>query len=208
MGPMVRLTALVLAVSTSAYAQAVYRWADAEGNVHYTDDASTIPKGAAIVATEGEPISEMGAPPLVKKPDPVVAQRDSRPAATSTDPAIPSNSELYWRGQFQGAREKIHRIEDEIATDRRKVENNGLPILHQYSCYPGYGNGVVVNNGTSYPVNSATPYGNCIQTINPEYQRAKDRIELNRRALERAKEELADLERKASFQAVPNEWRR
>jgi hypothetical protein len=67
---------------------------------------------------------------------------------------------------------------------------------------------VVINNGSSYPVNSGYPYGNCIQTINPEYQRAKDRIALNRRALERAKEELAELERKASFQAVPNEWRR
>lgn len=206
---MVRLFALILVLaSAAAQAQSVYRWADAEGNVHYTDDASTIPKGAAVFATDGDPISEMGAPPPVaKKPVEQAAVRPGAVSPSSSDPAVPTNSELYWRGAFHAAREKIHQLEDEIASDRRKVEENGLPISNRYHCYPGYGNTAVFNGGTAYPVGT-TPYGNCIQTINPEYQRAKDRIETNRRGLERAKEDLADLERRAAFQAVPNEWRR
>ena len=48
----------------------------------------------------------------------------------------------------------------------------------------------------------------CGYGFNPEYQVARDRLERNRRELVRAKEALADLERRASFEAVPLHWRR
>ena len=212
MGTMVRFF-LLLAVTVSAvgFAQSVYRWQDAHGEIHYTDDPSTIPKGATVVATEGEPISEMGAPAPVRKIEPVIAQRDLKAAGNSTDPAVPNSSEQYWRGQFRAAREKIHSLEDELASDKHRIDENGIPVTNRYSCYPGYGNPVgVTNNGVVVGPVNGSPYGagNCIATINPEYQRTKDRIDRNQRAHERAKEELHELERRASFEAVPNEWRR
>jgi hypothetical protein len=48
----------------------------------------------------------------------------------------------------------------------------------------------------------------CVFAFNPEYERAKERLELNRKALVRLKAEAADLERRASFEGVPREWRR
>jgi hypothetical protein len=48
----------------------------------------------------------------------------------------------------------------------------------------------------------------CVFAFNPEFERAKERLELNRKALARVKAEAADLERRASFEGVPREWRR
>lgn len=66
--------------------------------------------------------------------------------------------------------------------------------------------GVIIGNPVvrPYPM-FVTP---CGYGFNPEYQVARDRLEKNRRELVRAKEALADLERRASFEAVPLHWRR
>lgn len=71
------------------------------------------------------------------------------------------------------------------------------------------GGGVVVTQ--SQFVQTATPgviAQPCVFAFNPEYERAKERLELNRKALVRVKAEAADLERRASFEGVPREWRR
>jgi hypothetical protein len=44
--------------------------------------------------------------------------------------------------------------------------------------------------------------------MNNAYERTKRRLEENRAALARAKEDLTDLERRAANGAVPLEWRR
>jgi hypothetical protein len=198
--------ALSLLLCSAVQAQSVYRWSDAEGNIHYTDDATTIPKGATVVATDGSPISEMGAPPPVTKVA-VVTQPAQVAATHATDPSIPSTSEQYWRGQFRAAREKIHKLEDDLAADNHKIDTNGFTVSNRYNCNPG---NVYTNGGYATPVypNGYYNNGNCIATIDPEYQRTKDRLVKNKQALERAKEELHELERQASFNAVPNEWRR
>jgi hypothetical protein len=74
---------------------------------------------------------------------------------------------------------------------------------------PGFtvGGGVVVQQ-TTHVVSSGVATAPCLFTLNPEFERAKERLELNRKALARAKDELADLDRRASFEAVPREWRR
>ena len=141
LAPMPRTnTALILIlVASPAFAQAFYRWVDADGITHYTDNAAAVPRGAAVFATEGEPISEMG------KPGPVPAAVPKPPATVEqkhvdVDPSVPSLSEEYWRAQFRGAHEKIHQIEDEIAADRHRTEDiNGLPISLSYTCLPQYG---------------------------------------------------------------------
>ncbi len=205
-----------------ALAQAFYRWVDASGTTHYTDNSSTIPQGATVFATEGEPISEMGKPgpvPLAAPRPPVESRR------VDNDPAVPTSSEQFWRTQFRAAKEKIRLLEDEIATDRRINEDvNGLPAAVSYSCFPPYlgqiaptryggsiaigPQGTQANIGPLPQPNYAHHFNTCIQTVNPDYERARQRLEKNRAALERAKEDLHELERRASFEAVPLEWRR
>lgn len=217
---MLRPTAALLVVFASpAFAQAVYRWVDAEGTTHYTDNSAAIPQGVEVFATEGEPISEMGKPgPVPQKPATVVAD----PKQVEAGPAIPTSSEQYWRNQFRMMREQIKQLEDEIAADRYRTEDvNGLPVGPTYSCFPtGYyarpRQGAQVQVGPSGaqayfgPIGQGgfVNYNTCFQAVNPEYDRAKVRLEKNRKALERAKEDLHDLERRAAFEAVPLEWRR
>ncbi len=216
----VKRALVLLLLATPAFAQSVYRWVDKAGTTHYTDNAASIPQGATVFATEGEPISEMGkAPPI-----PVVAIEQKK-QALDTDPSVPSNAEQYWRGQFRTAREKIRSLEDEISADRRRVEDpQGLPVGPIYACGAVYGayvppvvygarvavgpRGVRGYVGPVQPPVAVNPFATCIQTVNPEYERALARLESNRGALERAKEDLRDLERRASFDAVPLEWRR
>ena len=212
---------ILVALSLPAFAAPVYRWVDAEGTTHYTDNPASIPKGAIVFATEGEPISEMGKAPPVPVAKPVVIAEAK--AAEAAGPAVPTSSEQYWRGQFRTAKEKIKQLEDEIAADRFRTEDpSGLPVGLTYSCAPGYfyvapayGSQIVIGpNGVRAYLGQVgqggyvNTFNNCIQTINPEHDRAKGRLVANRRALERAKEDLHELERRASFDAVPLEWRR
>lgn len=64
----------------------IYRWTDARGEVHYTDDASTIPRGAKVQTTDGEDVTVVPSPPPstravtrraeagLRRPEPPVAQ--------------------------------------------------------------------------------------------------------------------------------------
>jgi len=44
--------------------QTIYEWTDSRGEVHFTDDKSSIPKGAKVKTTEGEEINTIEAPTL------------------------------------------------------------------------------------------------------------------------------------------------
>jgi hypothetical protein len=48
--------------------QTIYEWADSRGEVHFTDDKSSIPKGAKVKTTEGEEINTIEAPPCRPAP--------------------------------------------------------------------------------------------------------------------------------------------
>jgi hypothetical protein len=159
------LLALTL-IGSSAAAQPVLRWVDPEGITHYSDDAHSIPRGATAVPTEGDPISEMGAPPPSARPGPL-----------QPDPQQESANEAAWRSRFRSAREKIQKLEDEIS---------------RFACRSDPGTaGAVRFSGTK-----------------AEYRRGKSRCEDNLKSVDLARTELTALERKAQFQAVPNEWRR
>ncbi len=187
---------LCLALGSSAFAQTMYKWTDKAGEVHYTDDKGSIPKGVKVETTEGGALSEMGeAPAKPVEAKPSATQVQGRQKAEDG----PSNAELYWRSEYARAREHIHQLEDQIAEDTRKVEDpNALGMT--LTCSPVMG----VNNGFTP---SGTPAG-CYYLPNPEYERAKSRLETNKRALERAKADLHELDRRAANDAVPLEWRR
>ncbi len=58
-----RTLAALLLLSSTANAQTIYRWTDKKGEVHYTDEVSTVPKGAKLETTEGEELMVVPAPP-------------------------------------------------------------------------------------------------------------------------------------------------
>lgn len=50
--------------------QTMYEWTDSKGEVHFTDDRSTIPKGAKVKTTEGEDVSSISGEPMPTRPPP------------------------------------------------------------------------------------------------------------------------------------------
>lgn len=90
------------------------------------------------------------------------------------------------------------------------VGGSAVSVGVQGQGVPGFavGGNVVVRQNTVVVPNTGFGVAPCVLVPNPEYERARERLELNRRALARAKTELADLDRRASFEGVPREWRR
>lgn len=192
--PLRPILAVCLAWSALASAQTVYEWTDKSGEPHYTDDKSSIPKGAKVRTTEGEALAEVSTdtPP----PKPLAAPSSAAPSG----PQRPSDAEQYWRGEYQRVRENLRRLEDEIQVDTRKVEDpSGLPINHMQCglAANGFIGGVPV-----------TGQMGCYYLPNPEFQRTRDRLETNKKALKRTKDELQELDRRAANDAIPLEWRR
>ncbi len=211
MAPMIRAliaSALVFAVPAAAQS-AVYRWEDAEGTTHYTNNPGEVPKGITVYATDGEPISRLS------------ADRDDTPSVkvatvqVTLPPANPAQREAYWRGAFLELNRSIRSLEDEISLDQKKLEPtiNGLPVNARYGCTSPY----LLNAGAGYPVTTLAAHPGlrtgpvtlgCVAYDDPEVKAARERITRNKLALTRATEDLQELERKASAESVPREWRR
>jgi hypothetical protein len=146
-----------------------------------------------VRTTEGLELSNVPAQPPAPIPDAGVAVPGPVPARPS-GPAAPDDSEVRWRALFREAHAKVVTLEEEVERDRKQVEEiNGMPVTGTYTCYARQ------TSGTRYVV----PCGS-----NAEHTRLKERLATNRSALERAKVDLDDLERRASFAGVPREWRR
>lgn len=193
------LTALLLAQAT------IYSWTDKKRVEHFTDDLSTIPKGVKVRTTEGAVVSRIESDVVVNKP---VVTQQVKPATVD-----PLASEQQWRALFRAAYRRVSDLEEDIERDRKQVEEvNGMPIRAGFTCAQGwwggsgYGPTLSVNGGgiTSTTGPAAVP---CYYSLNPEFERVRERLASNRRELLRAKADLDDLDRRASFAAVPREWR-
>lgn len=161
------------------------------------------------------------------------AQAAAAQAQAAADARVQATLEDTWRQRFRDAREKVQVLEEEIEADRQRVEEvAGLPVSFGYTCAPGWGvpwppavhgrSGVAVSGQAGPGVNVSAGLGTtwstgwvpptyvtpCAFGFNPEFERTRDRLARNRTALVRAKEALADLERRAALEAVPLEWRR
>ncbi len=213
------LLALVIVAQST-----VYVWTDKDGLEHFTDDLASVPRGVKVRTTEGAAISRI-------EPD---TSKNVRPAVVSaaSEPTLPSASEQGWRQLFRDARTRVRVLEEDIEADRTRVEEvNGLPLTAQFNCATGfYPQPVVVGGATTTVVVGGQPAPGpgvratvtgtvvhrfpplyaapCFSGFNPEFERVRERLDKNRRELVRAREELADLERRASFEAVPLHWRR
>ena len=208
--------ALLLLVGAASTAQTVYRWVDPDGTVHYSDSTQGVPKGVKVTSTDGDPITSVTSTPTAPVPvAPAVVAPVAPVRPTTLEPSAPASGEQYWRAQFKAAHHKVRDIEDELQIDTKKVDElNGMPVNSQVRCGTQYVNGVAYPaNGTPPPGMIPAPQayasqGNCYVYQDPEIQKARDRLVRNRKALEHAREEVDDLERRASSEAVPREWRR
>lgn len=204
------LTALLLSQAT------IYSWTDKKGVQHFTDDLSSIPKGVKVRTTEGDVVSRIESEPA--KPQ----QKQLAAAPVQPPPAPPKNdalaAEQHWRSLFREATRRVENLKEDIERDRKQVEEvNGMPLRAGYTCAMGWwgqptmGTAVTVNGApltTTSTVSVLPGVAPCYYSLNPEFERVRERLESNRRELVRAKSDLEDLERRASFASVPREWRR
>ena len=103
----------------SPVAAEVYRWTDAQGNVHYTSDLSRVPASQqdAAKASAGEPkggaVMRIESRPPAKPTGPAAAPGGASPAAPSqpAEEVLGGRSESWWRSEAAKFREAIERLE-------------------------------------------------------------------------------------------------
>lgn len=184
------ILAVVLLSASMASAQAIYRWVDEQGEVHYTDDKESIPEAQRPKAKQTKG-SEIGLAPSPDGPR-ESSKRRSRPRAEeSIDPdqaakaAAEAQVEQAWRARFREAHDRIADLERTLAKDRKTLENPGSAGL---------------------PLSKPDMYGRILPSA--EFEQVRERVASGERRLAQAREALADLEREAAREAVPLEWRR
>ncbi len=107
-----RLALAVAVLAAPASAQAVYRWTDQHGEVHYTDDPSTVPRGVKVETTEGEALTVVPAAPA---PPP---KRKATTPAPPTRPAPPAQ-----RGPIEV---RLARLEVEVSPEDQHYITDSL----------------------------------------------------------------------------------
>jgi len=198
--------AFALAASGTALAadDGIYKWTDQAGEVHYTNDLTSPPGDTVLTPVTGDDVSVIS----VDRPAPAredkrqqLEQRRAEAAARQAEAeadaaqakadAAQALSESYWRGAFQNARTKVQQLQDELEQTQALFESNGLPV--NFRVY-GLGGGCFL------------PFG-CLGAAQG-FEQTKVRMRQLEREVRQAQDELADLDRRASYAAVPREWRR
>ena len=172
-----------LLFASPAGAEGPYRWTDRQGVVHFTDDPEEAAKHHAK-ATSGDEITVLPSNhPQTEKDAATRTDKDDPPPQRD-----PTESERFWRNQFKQAYERIAMLEHAIEADRALVEDS---------------------SGYSKPKGTVSyNRGQRLLVLDPEYEATRQRLHRNQKELKRARQALEDLERKASEQLVPREWRR
>lgn len=188
------------------------------------DDIST------VTLAETKPVAVVIAAPAVGAPAPVVAEDPNR-AEREWRAAFRDVNERIARleDEIEADRKKVEDVNGMPVGARYQCLNGygfgwGAPgvgvvqgggtsvsVSGTSQGVPGFSVGVgvgVTQTNQVVVANSGVMTTPCVFVLNPEFERAKERLELNRKALTRAKSELADLDRRAGFEAVPREWRR
>ncbi|MGC4123058.1 MAG: DUF4124 domain-containing protein [Myxococcales bacterium] len=198
--PLALLVAILCLAAGSAHAE-VFRWVDEKGDVHYTDNADDIPasKRKSAVKTEGgtlgyvkteTPRSPAKAPNRAdgEASNAAAAAEAAREAEDAKERAAEEEEarrEKEWRGRFREIHQRIDRLQRMIDADKKALAdptNSGIPMM--------------------------SPNANGVILPNPEFEAIRRRIPEEEAQLRDAKEDLADLEREASRNSVPQNWRK
>lgn len=180
----------------------IYRWTEPDGTVTYSNEPQRVPQDGKAEPTEGEEIGVLPAEKRQVAPPPTReqleeaklhaelrrAEAEARRAEADTE-AARQRREDEWRFAFRSAHAKIEQLEAELEEERALLELNGLPVI---------GRQVI-------RVRPVTPAGT---VIDDRYERARVRVPQLEKALNAAKNELEELERRASFASVPRHLRR
>jgi hypothetical protein len=185
----VLLAAWAVGSAPNANAQEVYSWTDAEGTTHFTDNPAAVPKGVRAAPVAGVGVSVVPGAPRPPPPAPAEAAPDAGVVRIRRERKDPAAEERGWREAFRAAHERVRQLEEAVAAGVREVEEiNGLPVRGRVQC---------ANMG-----------GGCMGFSDPRWEQQRQQLERNRAELREARGALDELERRASAQSVPREWRR
>lgn len=180
------LAAAAALCATPALADDIYRWTDSEGQVHYTNDASTVPANQKVEKTKGAELTVIqvkgSEPASVSSGGNGSSAEDAKAPAKQGDE--PKSDEEIWRERFRKAREEVTKLQREVDADRATLADPA-----------GHGIGVVYNSA-----HTVVP--------NPELDRVREHLAKTERELEQARRKLDDLDREASRHAIPRDWRK
>lgn len=184
-----RLLFIAVLISAPAFAQ-VYSWEDRSG-LHYTTDARAVPRGARVtmLAKVGRADAAHARPPTERAAPPPVAP------ASPTNPSV----EREWRDQFI----QLHRA---IATKHQELSALEVSLPNKVDCVaqPLIALPEVPQATTTAPL----PFANTRCMPNAMYDRIKLKLEQKRVEVSDAENDLVQLDRRASLEGVPREWRR
>jgi hypothetical protein len=129
---------------TALLGQTMYEWTDSRGEVHFTDDKSSIPKGAKVKTTEGEELTTIDAPPMptTSKPgkstgQPIARCADSKKKVDALEARLTKAKEqhelalLRWQGNCAEVRSKFGA--DEEARCLRRGRKSAAPPEPNYA---------------------------------------------------------------------------
>lgn len=184
-------------VSSLASAQTVYFWEDTDG-VHYTDDPSQVPKDAKVEAA------------ALKVRTPVGEPAAAAPTVPTTVPsgAQYAKGERDWRDRFIAAHRKIGTAKQTLAA----LEENWSSL--SLNCQvPPTGSTTQLSagpaGGRAAPVEVQTVAGQQPPChFGPAQARLRVQIDQAKVQAKDAELDLEQLERQASLEGVPREWRR
>ncbi|MBM4377963.1 MAG: DUF4124 domain-containing protein [Deltaproteobacteria bacterium] len=202
-----RLAAVCVFAASAAWAQEIYSWTDADGTTHFTDNPAAVPRGKSARPVAGTGVSVV---PAEKQEAPPAAASAPPSAPAKVQPQVPKadprEAERGWRTRFQEACARIERLEQAVAEDAKVVEEvSGLPITGQVRC--SY-DAVPLPSTLMQARGTAPANFGCISGADPRWEEARARLAQNRAELAQARAALEELERRASSQSVPREWRR
>lgn len=192
---------LLFLVAAPALAQTVYSWEDEDG-VHYTDDPTQVPKKGQV---EVQTVEIASSPASSKTVEPAQAPAPSR--AAPPQPAAPAaNDEREWRARFITANRRISTLRQELSALEKTLPPPTRCVTGPVT--PQSPNVVVVPNNPQPPQSPQSPQSQTRCDANPLHELMKVRIEQKKVELRDAEIDLEQLDRQASYDSIPREWRR
>ncbi len=181
------LLAICFTFASPALATPVYRWVDDQGVTNYTNDQSKVPANVKAQVTEGDEVyflaSDRSSAPAARAPAMGAPAGGATGDILSPDERAVANQ---WRAAFREVHARIARLEFEVRADKQLLDDPGRAVgrvaSYRFDSYPRW-------------------------TLQPDYLQTQQRLEWNLGELWRARADLAELERAASLEAVPREWR-